>query len=630
MATEKSDLQTELTSIETEPVPETATGSGTAIDDMQKELQQYPEQKKQYQIRYTLIALILIIIILFILTIYYASLDRDCDQSTSSSSDASKSANETSSLLEPLCDSDTCLDLAFDIAHSINSSADPCHDFAEYVCGRWQVDNDWELSKYDRYLSLMELATKAKQTFLDAITNENPLWQESSVTAAKIFYDSCYFSELEDEDIQSQDLLQEFIQRVNFSDYNLNGITLDLTLSAISNIKWGMANTTAFQEAMVWSLKHEWNNLFRIFVEDEGIVAIEQNAETWISYNRSHWEFKMIDSFIASYESLFGLTTDEAYFIAVLVLDFNDQVAAITTVDDNYLDLTLKAEYTKNTTIDALNDLFGGQVDLLDYEQLVIDMFQCTDSSCVDAVIYLEPGIEYFNNLAILINQTSPFIVQYWFFTNILDNYNYGIKSNSFEQSRDEDRRDYCFNQILQTFPHLYGYILSINTYPHENNELTSSIAETILNDGVAALIQEVDWLDDYSLTNSLKKAEFMDIYVGLPPNMTNIDQINKYYSDISMNLNLSNGYIQNYGLVLEFNANNEMKLFHGEDISLHASWPWYFGVRDNYPSWLTGLNAFYYPGKLGHEKGNFFSMFSYTISECIHCMSYIICMRHI
>jgi len=496
----------------------------------------------------------------------------------------------------------------------MNTSVNPCEDFAEYVCGGWQAENNWEISKYRSRDALSAISTKNKHIFINAITTESPLWDESSIAAAKMFYDSCYWSQLSEEDLQTEDLLKEFIKMVNFSDYTLNNVSLNINSTEIYDIEWDAESAAGFQEAMAWTLIHEWDDLFKLYPVSTSGIAIEQNAEKWISYNRSEWEDRMFETFIPLYQSLFGLTEEQALFIAELVLDFTDEVAAITTVDYTYLDATLKLRHTRSTVGNELNQVLGGQIGLLDYEQLVIDMFECTDISCISTIIYYEPGIQFFRNLSIMINQTSPYIVQYWFFTDILDNYfNYGHNEESFAQSRLIDRRDYCYDQTKQSFPHVYAYILSLKEYSQEKHELALEITQRILSDGVAALMEEVDWLDTYSLNNSLKKAENMDLYIGIPPNISsNIDLINEYYDEISMNLNLSNGFIKNYDLLLEFAAKNELKIISGESINLHDPWPLYFAIPEWYYKWLTGVNALYVSEKIevfDDMKGNFFCM---------------------
>ena len=596
-----------------------------AVGDVSSEIhlepvQHDPHRKKFQYACYGLIIAGVIIIGLLITTIYYATaVDKQSgsspDFSSGFSSNSSSESSADDSLLEPLCDTGACLNLASDILRSLNTSADPCEDFAEYVCGGWEAENNWELSKLDWYSNFLEMQQEIKEIFLNAIVTEKQLLKEPSVAAAKLFYESCYSSVVTEEDLQSEELLQEFIKMVNFSDYNPKH--LKSNSSAISDAEWDAETARAFQEAMAWTHNKEWFDLFHLFIEDDGIVAIEQNPIFWLTYNRSDWETQMTETYIPLYESLFSLTEEQSLFIAALVLDFMDEVAAITTADDSYLDFTVYLTFIRNMTISELNNLFGGQVGLMDYEQLLVDVFKCADTSCVDSVVYLEPGIEYFRNLASLINETSPYIVQYWLFTDILESYfNYGHQSESFAQSREDDRRDYCYNIIEENFGQVVGYILSLKTYPTQKSELASNITERVLKDGVTALMPEVDWLDDHSLNNSLKKADNMDFYVGIPPNFSNIDLINEVYNEITMNLNLSNGFIQNYDSILEFNKDNALKSFRGDSIKLHGSWPSLFSIPQFYPFWLTGVNAFYAAANFGGEKGNWLCMYVYVLNN--------------
>ena len=569
--------------------------------DVERRLIQHSSGKKKLKYAsYGLIIAILIIIVLLVLTIYYAT----SNESSSSSESASELTEEVDA---PFCETETCYNLASDIQRSMNMSIDPCNNFYQYVCGGWQNEYNWELSKNELLTQNDELDVPRKQVFIDAITVSNHLWQQSSVITVKTFFDSCYSSKLELENIQSEQLLQEFMNMVNFSDFNLK----NMNLTDIYDVEWDTESSLGFQQATAWMLLRGWDDLFRLFPEGSvGHAWIEQNAEIWLNYNRSEWESKMTETFIDLYQSLFDLTQEQSEFIADLVLDFMDQIAIITTADEAYLyfifDPTLKNQYIRNMSIDEINDIFGGQIGLLDYKQLMIDTFQCINSECVDNIIYLEPGIQFFRNLTILINQTSPYIVQYWFFTNTLSNYfNYGHNEKSFEQLREEDRRDYCYDHILENFPFVYAYITAERTYSIEKYELALDTTERILIDGVASLISEADWLDDYSLKNSLEKANSMNLFVGITENLKNITFINEYYKDI--NINLTNGFIRNYHLALEFNANNALKAFRGDEVNLVGSWPPILIIQT---FWLTSTSAFYQPTPIGETKGNWFCMY--------------------
>ena len=430
--------------------------------------------------------------------------------------------------------------------------------------------------------------------------------EHESVIKAKTFFDSCYTSEMNEESIQSSALLKEFLNMVNFSNYNIN----DFNESNINDEIWDESNIPGFQDGMSWMLQRGWDSLFRLYAYDKGVVWFEQKWEEWIDsrYDVERWRSLMNTTFIPLYKSLFNLDDNQAQFIADLMVDFTIQVNNITTADETYEDSDIKETYIMETTFDELAGLFG-QSNVLDYGKLILDIFKCIDSSCVEDIIYLEPGIQYFNDLITLIENTPPMVIQYWFFTDILDNFfDYGSNSDAFVQSRYTDRRDYCFTLTRNEFKYVYGYIINQRMYEDDKMILAINITESVLYDGVGGAIFEVDWLaDEESLQETLLKANMMDYYVGLPPTMTDIVRLNEYYAVIN-NLDISNGFIQNYDLMLLFDIDIQLSLFRGDEINLHAPWPASFG-GPNTGTWLTGVNAFYRGSATNNEKGNWFCM---------------------
>eukprot|EP01083_Nonionella_stella_P310606 1104256_1 len=184
-----------------------------------------------------------------------------------------ESASPSSISTSPICETDACYQLASDIRQSINTSVDPCHDFFHFTCDGWRDQNNWELSKYATINTLGSLNDKQKEVFLNVLTSSShPLQQHQSIFKAKIFFDSCYISDIKEEHIQSEVLLHEFMSMVNFSDFNIN--TMNLT--QINNAQWDDSNALGFQHAMAAckTRKFGFFKFFQFFKFDIYIVIL--------------------------------------------------------------------------------------------------------------------------------------------------------------------------------------------------------------------------------------------------------------------------------------------------------------------------------------------------------------------
>eukprot|EP01084_Bolivina_argentea_P285047 488729_1 len=269
--------------------------------------------KTQYGSKSLLISLfisIVLFIALLIFTIVYVA--KNENKSTSDSSDN-------------ICFTEQCIEVSQELLSYMDESINPCNDFFHFSCGGWAKQYEFELSKPGKheYDPDIYLQTKVhRDTFLAVIHSKtNPYVNESSIQKIKSFYDSCYDSDTNVEEIQSNALLRQFISMINFT------ATTDI------NSNWTPNEINSFHNAMGWLFRRGWNLLFYLQVFTERIPSIYQKYDIWVHYNKSNWIQMMGNTFKPQFEMLFDniLNSTEINIITDSIINFTEKIANITT-----------------------------------------------------------------------------------------------------------------------------------------------------------------------------------------------------------------------------------------------------------------------------------------------------------
>jgi len=82
--------------------------------------------------------------------------------------------------------------------------------------------------------------------------------------------------------------------------------------------------------------------------------------------------------------------------------------------------------------------------------------------------------------------------------------------------------------------------------------------------------------MDSESRNNSLKKIDYLGVYVGFPPRISNCSSLDFYYMNVT-NVSSANGFINNYASILNFNAYVTQATFDGTIYDMITPWPSFF-----------------------------------------------------
>lgn len=490
---------------------------------------------------------------------------------------AVNNSQNSSSSSSTECTTTTCYTLSEQILNSIDDSVDPCEDFFQYSCGGFIKEYSYELADNSQWSNFDILSDSEMNTFLDAILNDvnQTLINHTAIQKAATFYQSCYYASVSQETVQENSALQDLVRKVNFSD---------------GNSAWDTKSTSGFQQAISWLSLRGWNYLFAFSVLDTYAPLIYQNYPEMEVYNSTELSALMNSTFVPLFESLFGLSSTQAQQIGNKVVAFISSLHSIETYSSNpvYSDTTL----LYNTLTNASDFSILGSSSVMNYTKVLLDTFDCKLSDVAN-LYYFTPDLSYFKNLSLLIESTTPDVIQYFLFTDVLL---YGLNyESSLEQSGYITRSYYCFSQVLSEFPFVYGYILDKYMYSNPKYQTAYEMVTYVKEKGLRALMEDVTWMDSISRNNSLTKVAYLGIYVGFPPRIDDYNSLDIYYQNVT-NVTMSNGYVNNYFEMLEFNAYVTHATFDGSIYNMVYSWPSFFASSSDFGSWLTGINAFYVP----------------------------------
>eukprot|EP01084_Bolivina_argentea_P069598 126608_1 len=545
--------------------------------EMYETLQTQTKQGKY--VTYILCAACVLLVALSIFTVYYV---------IANPSDNDKSVT--------LCTTAACVSLANEIMNSINESVDPCEDFYHYSCDGWIARHSWQLTDNPKYTQFKSAEDILKQNFLDELfwyKNEK-LTAPDSVQKAITYYDTCYKSTTSKDEIQGSMLLKEFVSMVNFS---------------IPGQNWNNPIVSkGFQKAIAYLNQRDWNSLFSVDVYYKNDLSIQQNSDFWkgkkgkASYNNDTFCNIVTTTYVPLYMDIFNMNESDAHDTADDVCFFAEILSEIGIYPSNYLNPSSKySTYFTSINFTNFNNIVP-DVDPLNLTNIIYETFESKNVS--EVYFFGSPDINYLGNLSDILSSTDPTIVQMFLFTNVL--WYYLDFESSWEQTAKISRSDFCYQWTVEQFPFVFGYITGNTLYSDDKFDAVVDLVSSVQNDGILQLIEDSDWLDTQSTRKAVKKAATMGLFVGYPDSVFTIDGINIFYQDVeTMD---TNSWLINVQKMNNWYADQTIKSFVNNAFPILDEWPIIFSQKDSYKYWLTGVNAFYYPGP-PVDGANFFTI---------------------
>ncbi|KAK9500251.1 hypothetical protein O3M35_001544 [Rhynocoris fuscipes] len=98
--------------------------------------------------------------------------------------------------------------------------------------------------------------------------------------------------------------------------------------------------------------------------------------------------------------------------------------------------------------------------------------------------------------------------------------------------AHDQPEWVYCLSQVTQLYPFPVSYLYVNNYFDEEAKEA----ATEIVNEIKKVVKDSLSWMDNASKKEALKKLDAMESYVGYPDELKDLDKLQSYYGDLTVN----------------------------------------------------------------------------------------------
>merc|ERR1719474_802185 len=142
--------------------------------------------------------------------------------------------------------------------------------------------------------------------------------------------------------------------------------------------------------------------------------------------------------------------------------------------------------------------------------------------------------------------------------------------------------------------------------YSDDKFDAVTEMVGSIQNDGILELMRNSEWMESSSMESVVQKATSMGLYVGYPDSVFTAEGITEHYEEVGV---LSNdSWLDNVKAMNDWYTQQTVDTFTSTSLPILDGWPVLFSQKDAFAYWLTGVNAFYYPGP-NIDGANYFAI---------------------
>ncbi|XP_052868359.1 neprilysin-1-like [Anopheles cruzii] len=477
-----------------------------------------------------------------------------------------------------ICLTDECVRTASSLLAAMDRSADPCKDFFQFACGTW---NKMHVIPEDRSsISTFEVLADQQQAILKGVLEEPVNKEDNRATKkAKAFYKSCM--NLEQIRLLDVHALRAALKRLGGwpvieKNWSVPNTSIEFLLGKLT----GEFDEPGLVELYVGA--DDKNSSMNIIQIDQLLLALP--SRDYYLKESSEGDMKAYHRYMTQIAILMGADKDKAAEELQQIVQFEVRLANATLPEADRHDTS--AIYTKITLPELQRRV--PQIDWKEYLQTTLGTVPLQPGESI--VSYAMP---YLVELGKILRHTDRRIVHNYaiwrlvmsIMTHMIDDYQkervefrrklLGIQS-------ERNRWSQCVEWTNKKLGMAVGALFIRDNFNQESKETALSMIHTI-REAFNELLADIDWMDDETRAVAKEKADAMNERIGYPDILTNADELEKEYVNLTIHAGL---FLENILSILRWEAERNLQLLRKP-------------VDKN--KWATEpavVNAFYNPNK--------------------------------
>ncbi|XP_062552174.1 neprilysin-1 isoform X2 [Armigeres subalbatus] len=483
-----------------------------------------------------------------------------------------------STSLHNICLTEECVRTASSLLAAMDRTVDPCKDFFQFACGTW---NKKHVIPEDRSsISTFEVLADQQQVILKGVLEESVDVNDNQATLkAKMFYKSC------------MDLQQ--IRKIGINP--IRTVLKSLGGWPVIEPNWTPPNVSI--EQLIGTLRGVYSEpvLVELYVgaddknSSRNILQIDQlvlalPSRDYYLKQSSEGDLKAYHHYMTQIAILLGGDSTIASKELMEVIKFEVRLANASLPEADRHDTS--AIYKKITLMQLQNEV--PQMNWKEYLQTTLGSVKLEENEAI--VSYAMP---YLIEMGRILDMTDKRIVHnyvIWRFvmsimTHMIDDYQkervefrkilLGIQSERHRWSQ-------CVEWTNKKLGMAVGALFIRDNFNQESKETALEMIHTI-REAFNELLADIHWMDDETRSVAKEKADAMNERIGYPEILTNPEELEKEYINLSIS---KDHFVNNILNILKWDAERNLKLLR-KPVD-----------KDKWATEPAVVNAFYNPNK--------------------------------